>query len=169
MTGKHLHENLEFGKKVMDFLKINVDKAAKDTNRLIALYGSPAESLCMKALNQDRDEFGVIEGVTDKEWYTNSFHLNVKAEVTSIEKTNIEYEFYQYSSGGRIMYVEWPHTDNLEAIEQYLNYTMEKGLYTGINFDNGACNDCGEKGAFIDGYCTCCGSTNVLVINRVCG
>lgn len=123
----------------------------------------------MKALNRDREDFGIIQGVTDKEWYTNSFHLNVKAEVTAIEKTNAEYEFYKYSSGGRIMYVEWPHTENLEAIEQYLSYAMEKGLYVGINFDNGTCNDCGAKGSFIDGYCTECNSTNVLVINRVCG
>lgn len=169
MTGKHLHENIEFGKKVMDFLKTNVDKAAKETGKLIALYGTPAEGLCMKALNKDKNDFGIIEGVTDKEWYTNSFHLNVKEEVTSIEKTNAEYEFYKYSSGGRIMYVEWPHTENLEAIEQYLDYAMSKGLYVGINFDNGTCNDCGAKGAFIDGYCTICNSTNVLVINRVCG
>ena len=169
ITGKHLCDNIEFGEKVMSKLDNLVEEAKKRTGRLIALYGTPAESLCMTALQQDRNKFGIIEGVTDKEWYTNSFHINVMSEISAIDKINKEFKLYKYSKGGRIMYTEWQHTDNLEALEQYINYCMKLGIYMGINFDNGKCMDCGARNSFVNGECVCCGSEYELLINRVCG
>lgn len=169
ITKKHLCDNIEFGEKVMSKLNSLVEDAKKRTGRLIALYGTPAESLCMKALQQDRAKFGIVEGVTDKEWYTNSFHINVMSEISAIDKINKEFKLYKYSKGGRIMYTEWQHTENLEALEQYINYCMKLGIYMGINFDNGKCIDCGARNSFANGKCVCCGSEYEFIINRVCG
>lgn len=169
LSGKELHENLELAEKIMKRLKDRVDEASKKHNRLFALYGTPSEGLCDKALKKDREDFGVIDGVTDKDWYSNSHHVSVTAEISAIEKAKIESKLYKYPTGGRIFYTEWPHTDNMEALEQYINFCMSLGLYIGINFDNGKCNDCGHKGKFKDDTCPKCGSTNVLIITRVCG
>lgn len=169
LSGKELHENVELAEKIMKRLKDRVDEASKKHNRLFALYGTPSEGLCDKALRRDREDFGVIEGVTDKDWYSNSHHVSVTAEISAIEKAKIESKLYKYPTGGRIFYTEWPHTDNLEALEQYINFCMELGMYIGINFDNGKCNHCGYKGKFKEDTCPKCGSTDVLIITRVCG
>jgi ribonucleoside-triphosphate reductase len=169
LSGKHLHENLELAEKIMKFMADKLEDAKTKHNKLFALYGTPAEGLASKALQYDLEDFGVIEGITDKEWYTNSHHVNVMTKISAIEKAKVESVLYKYPTGGRIFYTEWPHTKNLQALEQYINYTMSLGLYVGINFDNGTCHDCGTKGDFRDEVCTSCGSTNVIVINRVCG
>lgn len=169
LSGKELHENLELADKIMNRLKTRVDEAKDKHNRLFALYGTPSEGLCDKALRRDLADYGEIKGVTDKEWYTNSHHVNVTAKISAVDKTNVENQLYKYPTGGRIFYTELPHTNNVEAIEQYINYCMKKGLYIGINFDNGKCNDCGYKGKFKEEHCPKCGSTNTLIITRVCG
>lgn len=169
LSGKELHENLELAKKIMKRLREKVDEAKEKHGRLFALYGTPAEGLASKALARDLKDFGVIPGVTDKEWYTNSHHVNVTAKISGTDKVRIEEVLYKYPTGGRIFYTEFPHTDNLLAMEQYINHCMEKGLYIGINFDNGKCNSCGYKGKFKEENCPKCNSTNVIIINRCCG
>lgn len=169
MTGKHLHENAIFGEMVLEHLNNKIEEACEKYDRLFALYGSPSEGLCDKMLRGDLAKYGVIEGVTDKEWYTNSHHIDVRADITSTEKLEIESSFFKYAKGGRIGYTEWSNPDNFEAMLQQINYAMKLGFYYGINFENSTCMDCGAKGDFKDGKCPICGSDNVTVIDRVCG
>lgn len=170
LSGKKLHENVELAEKIMMRLKNRVDEACKKYDRLFALYATPSEGLCDKALRNDKKVYGLIKNVTDdKEWYTNGHMVDVTAKISAIDKLKIEQVLYKYPTGGRIFYSEWPHSDNLEALEQYIDYCMKKGLYIGINFDNGTCLDCSFKGNFNDDVCPICGSGNVTIINRVCG
>lgn len=168
MTGKHLDENIEFGKEIMELLKTRTDFYSQKYNRLFALYGTPSEGLCDKALKKDRKTYGEIEGVTTKEWYTNSFHIGVEREVTAFEKMALENELFHLSTGGRIVYTEWYRTKNLKAMEQMINKAMEYGFYFGINIDASTCKDCGRTD-FEGNTCPECGSSNVITVARVCG
>lgn len=169
LSGKALHENVELAEEILAYIRAKVDKAKDETGYLFALYGTPSEGLCDKFLQADLAKYGVIEGVTDKEWYMNSHHVDVRAKVTALEKMRIENRLFHYPTGGRIMYTEWPHTDNFEAVEAVINVAMSMGMYFGINLENSTCNDCGAKGDFKDGVCTECGSHNITTIDRVCG
>lgn len=169
LSGKALHENVALGEEILSYIRNKIDKAKEEHNRLFAMYGTPSEGLCDKFLKADLEKYGVIKGVTDKEWYMNSHHVDVRAKVTALEKMEIEDKLYKYPTGGRIMYTEWPHTDNAEAIESVINRGMKKGMYIGINFENSTCNDCKAKGDFKEGTCSKCGSHNITTIDRVCG
>lgn len=168
MTGKKLSEDNTFSINVLKHYKKLIEDACIKYNKLFALYATPAEGLCMKALEKDKETYGIIEGITDKKWYSNSFHINVKDEVTAIEKIKIEKPMFDISTGGRIFYSEWPHMENKEAVEQYINICMKNGLYMGINFENCTCMDCGHN-KFDSKICPKCKSSNVTIISRVCG
>jgi ribonucleoside-triphosphate reductase len=122
-----------------------------------------------KALKKDLKKYGIIEGVTDKEWYTNSFHVDVRAKVDAITKMNTEKPMFDIATGGRIFYSEIPDMDNSQGLEDIINQAMKRGLYYGVNFEKGHCYDCGTVGEFTNGVCSNCGSTNVLEIDRCCG
>lgn len=169
LSGKQLHENVSLAKEILMYLKNKVEEVKKEHNKLFALYGTPAEGLSMKFLEKDRETYGIIPGMTDKEWYTNSHHVDVSAPISALDKIEIESELFKIPTGGRIMYTEWNHTSNEEAIEQVIDIAMEKGLYFGINFENSKCNDCGAEGDYQKGICEKCGSDNITTISRVCG
>lgn len=168
MTGKSMSEDNSFAIRILSRYKELINKACEDHNRLFALYATPSEGLCMKALELDKQTYGIIKGVTDKAWYTNSFHINVCDEVTAIRKIELEKPMFEICTGGRIFYSEWPHMDNEEAVEQYINICMKNGLYMGINFENCTCMDCGHN-KFDAKICPKCGSENLTIIDRVCG
>lgn len=169
MTGKEIHEDNSFAIKVLNRLNELVEKAKKEHGLLFALYGTPAESLCHTFRNKDFKKFGLIKGVTDKDYYMNSFHVNVRAKITPFEKMNIEKPLFELSKGGRIMYVEVPKSGNFQAHKQLVDKGMEDGLYFGINEKLDSCCDCGLDGLYKEGVCTFCGSPNIVRISRVCG
>lgn len=168
LTGKHLDEKIDLAKEILQRMNDNVEKYKVKYNRLFALYATPSEGLCDKALKKDLKKYGVLEGVTDKPWYTNSFHINVNRKVTAFEKMEKEAELFHMSKGGRIVYTEWYQTKNLKAMEQIIDKAMELGLYFGINIEASTCKDCGRTD-FEGQVCPECGSTHVITIARVCG
>ena len=166
---KGIHEDNNLGIKILEALQQWIDEAKEETGLMLALYSTPSESLCYRFLLADRKDFGIVEGVTDKEYYTNSYHVWVKESVGALDKQDIEKPMFDIAKGGRIVYNEFPHTHNKEAILQCINYAMSQGLYYGVNLQLDTCLDCGCHGEFIGGICKNCGSDHVLSINRVCG
>ncbi|MBY6838645.1 anaerobic ribonucleoside-triphosphate reductase [Clostridium botulinum] len=169
LTGKHLHENNELAIEIMQHIQNNINMYKEKYNRLFAFYMTPSEGLCDKALQKDLKTYGTIEGVTDKEWYTNSYHCDVRAKIDALTKMDIEKPMFHIAKGGRIIYTEIPDMDNPIALEDIINQAMSRGLYYGVNFEKGHCYDCGFRGEFKDNVCTNCGSSNVLTVDRCCG
>ena len=130
-----------------------------------------AENLCHTALEKFRNEYGVIENVSDKEFFTNSMHVPVWKKVTPFEKIDIESKLTGFSSAGCITYIELPSTtkNNLEALETIVNYAMDKDIpYFAINVPNDTCNNCGYTDEIND-VCPMCGSKNISRLRRVTG
>ena len=168
LTGKQIHECPGLGVEILTHIDNLLQQAKKDTGLRLAMYSTPAESLCYKFLDKDKADFGVIEGVTDKEYYTNSFHMDVRAKLDPDQKMLLELPMFNIATGGRIVYNEYPHTKNIQAIVECVRYAMSLGLYYGVNLQLDSCSDCGYQDE-IEGQCPRCGSTNILSINRICG
>ena len=166
---KGINEYNDFGINILTKLQEWIDEAKKETGLMLALYSTPSESLCYRFLLADREAFGEIKGVTDKEYYTNSFHVWVKDQIGALDKQDIEKPMFDIAKGGRIVYNEFPHTHNREAILQCINYAMSLGLYYGVNLQLDTCLECGKHGEFKNKMCTNCGSNHIISINRVCG
>lgn len=159
---------------VTQYLRDQVDKWKKEEGIGYSLYATPSESLCHRMLKLDRKYFGTIAGVTDKEYYTNSFHLDVANKVDPFTKIDFEAPFHWISSGGHISYCEFPDMrNNLQALETVVDYAMEKLDYFGVNTPADICLDCGqevEAEHTAKGYvCPICGSTHVNAVRRICG
>ena len=169
MTGKQIHEDNSFAIEVLQHLDKLVQKAKKDHNLLFAIYGTPAESLCFSLRNKDFKKYGLIEGATDKEYYTNSFHVDVRAKINPLDKQDIELPMFNISTGGRITYNEYPRTTNLEGVKAIVDHGIDNGQYVGINMELDQCNSCGAKGEFKNHVCDHCGSDDIVYVNRVCG
>ena len=168
-TGKGIHEDNSIAKTTLKYLNILIEEAKKKYGLLFALYSTPSESLCYRFLLADRKDFGIVEGVTDKEYYTNSFHVWVKEPIKALDKQDAEKPLFDLARGGRIIYNEFPHTHNKLAVQQCIDYAMKQGLYYGVNLQLDTCLSCGTKGEFVNHICTNCGSEDILSINRVCG
>lgn len=166
---KGIHEDNTLGIKILETLQQWIDEAKEETGLMLALYSTPSESLCYRFLLADRKDFGLVEGVTDKEYYTNSYHVWVKESVGALDKQDIEKPMFDIAKGGRIVYNEFPHTHNKLAILQCINYAMSLGLYYGVNLQLDTCLDCSTSGEFKNKMCTNCGSDHIISINRVCG
>ncbi len=168
LTGQQLHENHGLGVHILEHIDKLIQEAKEETGLRLAMYSTPAESLCYKFLEHDKEEFGIIEGVTDKAYYTNSFHMDVNAKLDVDQKMQLELPMFNIATGGRIVYNEYPHTKNKKAIMDCVRYAMSLGLYYGINLQLDTCLGCGHQDE-IEGACPKCGSTNILSINRICG
>ena len=115
----------EFALRVMKYLRAACDKWKKETGLGFALYGTPAESLCYRFARIDKERFGTIADVTDKGYYTNSYHVDVREDIDAFSKFNFESQFQRISSGGAISYVEIPNMrHNLEAMEDVVALFM---------------------------------------------
>lgn len=180
MTGNSTANDVEaqaFAVGIAEHLNKLCEKAHIDTGWGFSLYSTPSESLCDRLLRLDREKYGVIQGITDKDWYTNSFHIPVDAELNPYDKIDAEKEFHWIASGGHISYVELPNMrNNLEALEQIWDYAMENLSYFGTNTPVDKCYECGFDGEFkctSKGFsCPSCGnhdSAKMSVIRRVCG
>ena len=155
---------------------VEVVKAIKElvnkncsNERHYSLYGTPAESLCGTQCEQFRKRFGIVEGVSDKPYFNNSFHMPVTADISPIEKMNLEYELFHIINGGHIQYVRVDEPENKQAIKKLVKYGMKKGFYQGININCISCEDCGEHFRKHPTVCPKCGSKNILEVGRVCG
>lgn len=147
-------------------------KEASERNNLnFSCYATPAENLCRTALVKLRDQYGEIQGVTDKEWLTNSHHVDVNEKVGIYEKLRLEAPFCKYPTGGCITYVECESTfmRNTKAIEDIIDYALSLDIpYLAINFPIDSCLDCGYQGEFNE-CCPECGSANIQQLRRVTG
>ncbi|NOI74923.1 anaerobic ribonucleoside-triphosphate reductase [Vibrio coralliilyticus] len=176
----HVYDNSELRQKALDIIKHLKDKVnqwAEQSGYGYSLYGTPSENLCSRFCRIDTKEFGVLEGVTEKGYYTNSFHLDVEKKVNPYDKIDFEMPYPQISSGGFICYGEFPNMQrNVEALENVWDYSYSRVPYYGTNTPIDECYECGYNGEFdctSKGFtCPSCGnhdSTKVSVTRRVCG
>lgn len=135
------------------------------------VYFSPAENLCHTAMKKFKDKYGVIENVSDKEFFTNSMHCPVWKEMTPFEKIDVESQLTGYSSAGSICYIELNSTvkNNIQALETIVNYAMDKDIaYFAINVPNDMCTECGYTDEIND-ECPMCGCKDIRRLRRVTG
>ncbi len=168
----------EFAIKVMKHLNEVVNKWKKETNIGFALYGTPAESLCYKFAKIDKERFGTIKDVTDKGYYTNSYHVDVREKINAFDKLKFESSFQDMSRGGAISYVEIPQMkNNIEALEELVKFIYENIQYAEFNTKSDYCYECGYEGEIKinennEWECPQCGNKNhskMTVVRRTCG
>ena len=126
------------------------------------------KNLCGVQVQQFRKKYGIIENVSDREYVSNSFHCHVTEEITPIEKQDLEGRFWNLSNGGKIQYVKYPISYNVDAIKSLVRRAMAKGYYEGVNLSLSYCDDCGHEELDMD-VCPECGSTNLTKIERMNG
>lgn len=167
-NGRSLVEDGAFALEVMRHINDKVGQYKKEDRRLYAIYGTPAENLCGLQVEQFRAKYGIIEGVSDREYVSNSFHCHVAEDITPIEKQDLEKRFWDYFNGGKIQYVKYPIDYNMEAIRTLVRRAMEMGFYEGVNLSLAYCDDCGHQELEMD-VCPKCGSRNLTKIDRMNG
>ncbi len=143
-------EGLEFAMKVMQRLRKACDDWKKETNIGFALYGTPAESLCYRFARIDKERFGTIPDVTDKGYYTNSYHVDVREHIDAFDKFTFESQFQKISTGGCISYVEIPNMrHNLEALKDVVRFIYDNIQYAEFNTKSDYCQVCGYDGEIL--------------------
>lgn len=171
-------EGEKFSLEVMKYMRNKCDEWKKETNIGFSLYGSPAENTIYRFCRIDKQKFGEIPNVTDKLYYTNSYHVNVTEEIDAFSKLKFESQFHAISSGGCISYIEVPDmTKNTEAIEQIINFIYHNVQYAEINTKPDVCYKCGYRGELLNDdnfkwYCPNCGNNDeneMQVMRRTCG
>lgn len=165
---KSLVQDGAFALEVMEYINKKVNEFKEEDGNLYAIYGTPAESLCSLQVKQFREKYGIIEGVSDREYVSNSFHCHVTEDITPIEKQDLEYRFWNLFNGGKIQYVKYPIDYNLDAIRTLIRRAMDMGLYEGVNLSLAYCDDCGHQELEMD-TCPKCGSRNLTKIDRMNG
>lgn len=140
----------EFALRVMKHMRAKCEQWKRETGLGFGLYGTPAESLCYRFARVDKERFGTIEDVTDKGYYTNSYHVDVREEIDAFSKFQFESQFQQISSGGAISYVEVPNMQqNLEAMEDVVRFIYDNIQYAEFNTKSDYCHVCGWDGEII--------------------
>lgn len=167
-NGKSLVEDGTFALEVLEYINKEVSRFKEEDGNLYAIYGTPAENLCGLQVKQFRAQYGIVEGVSDREYVSNSFHCHVTEDITPIEKQNLEYRFWELSNGGKIQYVKYPIDYNISAIKTLVRRAMEMGFYEGVNLSLAYCDDCGHQELEMD-ICPKCGSKNLTKIDRMNG
>lgn len=165
-VGLDTKEGQDFAKQVLTFINNYIDIAKKEDGHLYALYGTPAESLCE---TQARQYFEYTGDPQFGKYFSNSFHCNVKADITPIEKQDWEEEAFHMCNGGHIQYVRLDNPKNVKATYTLIKRGMDKGFYQGVNFDDAYCNTCHKRSQNVLWKCPHCGSEDLTVISRVCG
>ncbi len=168
----------EFALRVMYHLKEKVLEWKEKTGIGFALYGTPAESLCYRFAKIDKEKFGDIKDITDKGYYTNSYHVDVREKIDAFSKLKFESEFQPISSGGAISYIEVPNMqNNLKALEEVVKFIYDNIQYAEFNTKSDYCQKCGFDGEIIinednEWECPNCGNkdqSKMNVTRRTCG
>ena len=164
-------KGMRLAKRIEQLFKDRCAEFKKEYKLNFGVYYTPAENLCYTALKKFRDKYGIIENVSDKEFFTNSMHVPVWRKMSPFDKIDIESQLTSYSSAGCITYVELDASvvHNIDALEQIVNYAMDKDIpYFAINVPSDTCLNCGYTGEIND-TCPMCGSTDVQHLRRVTG
>lgn len=175
LTGRHHGESEEsqsLGEEIVAFMRNKLDKALDHYHLNYTLLATPAEGLSGRFIRMDRKEYGIIPGVTDKEYYTNSFHIPVNFAMPAHEKMRREGVFHRYTNAGHISYVEFdsPPIHNPEAVEDILRCMCDSDVgYAGINFPVDFCDSCGRLGVIDTECCPQCGEASVRRVRRITG
>ena len=168
----------EFALRVMNHMKEATDRWRDETNIGFSLYGTPAESLCYRFARIDLEKFGEIKDITDKGYYTNSYHVDVREKIDAFSKFSFESQFQKISSGGSISYVEIPNMrHNLEALEEVVKFIYDNIQYAEFNTKSDYCHVCGYDGEIkinddLEWECPQCGNkdhSKMNVTRRTCG
>lgn len=167
-NGKGLVEDGQFAIEVLEHINQKVTEFKEEDGNLYAIYGTPAENLCGLQVQQFRKKYGIIEGVSDREYVSNSFHCHVSEDITPIQKQDLEFRFWDLSNGGKIQYVKYPISYNTDAIKTLIHRAMDMGFYEGVNLSLAYCDDCGHEELEMD-VCPKCGSSNLTKIDRMNG
>ena len=171
-------EGEKFALAVMKHMRENCDEWKKETGLGFALYGTPAESLCYRFARIDKERFGTIKNVTDKGYYTNSYHVDVRQKIDAFYKFKFESQFQPISSGGCISYVEVPNMEkNLKAMEEIVKFIYDNIQYAEFNTKSDYCHVCGYTGEIkinddLEWECPECGNKDknkMNVARRTCG
>lgn len=174
LVGAHHGEGEDaqkLGLEIVAFIRERVDEAAEMHDLNYTLLATPAEGLAGRFVALDRKRFGVILGVTDREFYTNSFHVPVDCDISMYDKIAIEGAYHRYTNAGHISYVELssPPVHNPEAVEAIVKHMASQDVgYGGINFPIDECRSCAYSGV-IDAECPRCGSADIRRVRRITG
>ena len=174
LTGHHHGENVEsreLGLKIVTHIREFIDRVTEETRLNWSCYATPAEGLSGKFIKQDKKFFGIIEGVTDKDYYTNSFHIPVSYPVSIKDKIDIEAPYHKLCNAGHISYIEVDDRPSGEIIMDILNYAYKNTniSYLGINFHIRYCKSCGKYLNSSERSCPDCGSEDIQGVSRVTG
>ena len=167
-NGKSIVEDGQFALDVMKYINKKITEFKNKDYILYAIYGTPAENLCGLQIKQFRKKYGVIPGVSSREYVSNSFHCGVWEYITGIEKQDLEDRFWDLFRGGRIQYVRYNLSYNTKAMVTYVERAMDKGFYEGVNLSLSYCNNCGHEELDMD-VCPKCGSSDLTKIDRMNG
>jgi ribonucleoside-triphosphate reductase len=168
----------EFAVKLMNHLNATVMQWKEETGIGFGLYGTPAESLCYRFAKIDMMKYGEIKDITDKGYYTNSYHVDVREHIDAFAKLQFEAQFQSISTGGCISYIEIPNMlHNLDALKQIINYIYHHIQYAEFNTKSDCCHQCDYEGEIgvtdnLTWQCPNCGNTDMAkmnVIRRTCG
>ena len=171
-------EGEDFALRVMKHLRATTDRWKKETGLGFALYGTPAESLCYRFARVDKEQFGTIEDVTDKGYYTNSYHVDVRENINAFDKLKFESQFQKISGGGAISYVEVPNMqNNPKALETLIRFIYDNIQYAEFNTKSDYCMNCGYDGEILinddnEWECPNCHNkdhSKMSVVRRTCG
>lgn len=174
LTGKHHGQDEEaqqLGLEIVRFLREKIDAACEDYNLNYTLLATPAEGLAGRFVKLDRKEFGIVPGVNDREYYTNSFHVPVHFPIEAFKKIELEGPYHKFCNAGHISYVELPSppVHNPEAVEAIIRHMAKCDMgYVGVNFPVDFCQECSFSGVLGDN-CPKCGSTSIRRVRRITG
>lgn len=175
LIGRHHGESPEaqaLGLEIVKHMREKVDEAVAQRNLNYTLLATPAEGLSGRFVGKDRERFGKIEGVTDRAYYTNSFHVPVYFPISFYDKIMVEGPYHKYTNAGHISYVELdaPPQDNTAAVYEILKTMKAADMgYGGINFPIDYCNSCMQTAVMPEDNCPFCGSSDINRIRRITG
>ncbi|WP_302542223.1 anaerobic ribonucleoside-triphosphate reductase, partial [uncultured Clostridium sp.] len=171
LIGSHNGETDEarnLGLKIIKFIREYTDKLVEETQLNWSCYATPAEGLSGKFIKKDKKIYGIIKGVTDKEYYTNSFHIPVNYNISIKDKIDIEAPYHKLCNAGHISYIELDDSPSPEVIMEIINYAYKRTniSYIGINFHIRYCKECGTSIENNLNSCPKCNSKNIQGISR---
>ena len=175
LTGKHHGESEDsqrLGLQIIGYIKDYCDKVSEEKDLNFVCYATPAEGTAGRFVPMDRELFGNIERVTDRAYYTNSYHIPVDYSISMFDKIKLEGAYHRLCNAGHISYVELPSSieNNLEAFETIIKFMAECDIgYAGVNFPIDECRECGHSGLINHDECPACGSMDIRRIRRITG